>query len=105
MEKKKVEVKRRREYAREFKSEAVNLVKFQNMNISEVARNLGIDGNILRRWVRETNNGSSDNVFPGKGNLPESQARVGELEKQVRRLTMERDILKKAMAFFVEIPK
>ncbi len=105
MEKKKAEGKQRREYTREFKCDAVNLVKTQNMKISDVARNLGINENILRRWIREIEGVPSDAVFPGKGNLPESHARVGELEKQVRRLTMERDILKKAMAFFVELPK
>ena len=104
MEKKKAEAQRR-EYTREFKFDAVNLVKAQNMKVSEVARNLGINENILRRWIRETEGFSSSTAFPGKGNIPEPQARVGELEKQVRRLTMERDILKKAMAFFVELPK
>lgn len=105
MEKKKAEAKQRREYTREFKCDAVNLVKAQNMRASEVARNLGINENILRRWVRESEGVLSNIAFPGKGNIPEPQARVGELEKQVRRLTMERDILKKAMAFFVELPK
>ncbi len=48
---------------------------------------------------------SGQEAFPGKGNLSSQEDKIRQLEQQVKRLTMEREILKKAMAYFVEIPK
>lgn len=106
MSDKKAPKKTRREFTKEFKIDAVNMVKREGMKCSAVAMNLGINPNLLSRWVREFEEAVSPvKAFPGKGHLSESDERMRDLEKQVRRLTMERDILKKAMAFFAELPK
>jgi transposase len=105
MSKQKVSKTTRREFTKEFKLDAVNLVRRQGMKCADIARDLGINSNLLSRWLRESEGLKPAKAFPGKGNNPESDEKMRELEKQVRKLTMERDILKKAMAFFVELPK
>ncbi|MBF0316284.1 MAG: transposase [Oligoflexia bacterium] len=74
----------------------------------DVARNLGVGTSLVTKWVRqylEELRQSNTNAFPGKGHLTPSNEKVKQLEQEVKRLTMERDILKKAMAFFVVHPK
>lgn len=105
MTKQKASKTARREYTKEFKLDAVNLVRQQGIKCPDAARDLGINSNLLSRWLRESEGMKPAKVFPGKGNTTEGDEKLRELEKQVRRLTMERDILKKAMAFFVDIPK
>lgn len=78
-----------------FKISAVKMVTESGNNVSEVARSLGIHRNILYSWKkRYANNG--DKAFIGKGHLTEMSA----LRKQLREVTMERDILKKAVGIF-----
>lgn len=89
---------RRRRFSEEFKQDACNLVLTENRKISEIADSLGINANMLSRWLREK---KSD---PDGEKRHESE-RVRELEAKVKRLEMEKDILKKAMAYFVPIPK
>jgi transposase len=87
----------------EFKREAVRLVTEQRYGVAETARNLGLNVNMLRRWKQEhTVNPSA--TFPGNGNLTPEQAELRQLRDEVKRLRMERDILKKAMRFFVNEP-
>lgn len=80
----------RRSFSEEFKIEAVKLVTEQNYKVAEAARNLGIADNLLRRWMdrhAETND-VTDNE------------ELKRLRAENKRLRMERDILKKATAFF-----
>ena len=89
---------KRRKYTEEFRQEAVNLVTEQGYKASEAARNLGINESMLRRWIRNTTiNNSGD-----KAALSDEQRRIRELEAENKRLKMEREILKKATAFFVK---
>ena len=88
----------RRKYNSEFKTEAVRLV-LNGKSITEVASNLGIHPNILARWRKEYLN-DNKHAFPGKGHLKPEDERFRQLEKQLRDVTEERDILKKAMAIF-----
>src|SRR5262245_51860039 len=84
---------KRKTYTTEFKREAVRLVTEQRYGGAETARNLGLNVNMLRRWKQEhTVNPSA--AFPGKGHLPPEQAELRQLRDEVKRLRMERDILK-----------
>ena len=80
------------------------MVVDQGIIQAQVARNLGIGENLLGRWVADYREAPKA-AFPGKGNLRPDDERLRQLEQQVKRLTMERDVLKKAVAYFAEIPK
>lgn len=95
---------KRRNYTQEFKVEAVELVKNEGRSIGEAAQNLGINSTVLRRWVKDFERDGMDS-FPGKGRLLPEAEKLRQLERENRRLRMERDILKKAIAFFAEVPK
>lgn len=90
---------KRKFYSLEFKQEAVSLVVDQGYSSAEAGRSLGVRGNLIGRWKREIESGES--VFQGHGRLTPDQQRIRDLEVEVRRLRMEKDILKKATAFFV----
>ena len=91
--------KTRRSYTREFKLEAVNLVTQKGYSVAEAARSLGIGESLLRSWKR-THQQQGDQAFPGNGNLPAIEEELRQLRAENKRLQMERDILKKATAFF-----
>ncbi len=93
----------RRRHSREFKQDAVNLVTEQGYTIAEAARNLGVNANMLGRWKREL--GADPEAFRGNGRLSADQEENRRLKYEVRRLRMERDILKKATAFFANESK
>lgn len=86
----------RRKFSREFKLSAVQLVNKQGYSIAEAARNLGIDPANVRGWV-EKYGGEVDTAPAGEGAV---QAELRRLRKENAHLLMERDILKKAAAFF-----
>ena len=90
---------KRKSYTAEFKREAVRLVTEQQYGVAEAARNLGINVNMLRRWKREVAD-SENGAFPGKGRLSPEQEELHRLRTENKRLRMEREILKKAAAFF-----
>ena len=88
----------RRKYTREFKLSAVQLVNEQGYTIPDAARSLGVDPNCVRGWVAKF--GSEPGMAPtGEG---AAAAELRRLRKQVAELTMERDILKKAAAYFAK---
>ena len=91
-------IQQRRKYDSEFKTEAVRLV-FNGRSVREVASNLGISYGMLARWKREFEK-YYDDAFPGKGKLRPEDERIRQLERQLRDVTEERDILKKALAIF-----
>jgi transposase len=97
----------RKIYSKEFKEEAVRLADFSGKPISEVARDLGINANMLRRWRHEQHE-AGERSFPGQGHrqkgtdLEEENLR---LQRELHQVTMERDILKKAVAIFSQNPK
>jgi len=95
---------KRREFTKEFKAEAVRLVLDEGQTQVRVSEDLGIGYTLLNRWVREFRKDGHE-AFPGKGYQTPEQQRISELEKENRLLTQERDILKKAMAYFAETPK
>lgn len=91
----------RKRYTKEFKQDAVRLVTEQGYKQTEAARNLGIDRGMLGRWIKEFQTDESD-AFRGNGKLTAEQEELRRLREENRRLKMERDILKKATAFFAK---
>jgi transposase len=86
----------RRKFTREFKMSAVQLVNQQGYSIPQAAKSLGVDANCVRQWVQTL--GAEAGAAPaGEGAVA---AELRRLRKENARLTMERDILKKAAAFF-----
>ena len=94
----------RRTFTPQFKRDAVRLVVDEGKSITEVATNLGIARSLLQRW-KEQLAAAPREAFPGKGRLPPHAQRVRDLEQRLRDVTQERDILKKALAYFVTDPK
>ena len=91
----------RRQFSREFKVEAVKLVTERGVSISQAARDLDLGETVLRRWVREQTT-DPQQAFPGNGVMKPEQAEIERLRKEVSKLKMERDILKKAAAYFAK---
>ena len=91
----------RRTHSREFKQEAVALVVEHGYSYAAAGRSLGINGHLISRWRRQLEEDASA-AFPGKGKRTAEQQRIHELETECRRLRMEKEILKKATAFFVK---
>jgi len=89
----------RKQYTAEFKREAVALVTKQGYTLVGAARNLGINRDMLRRWKRQLAQDGGV-AFPGKGHQTPEQTELHRIQEENRRLRMERDILKKATAFF-----
>ena len=89
----------RRKFSREFKLEAVRLVRERGVAVAQAARDLDVHENVLRKWVREL---SADPVqaFPGNGQMKPEQLEIARLRREVAKLKAERDILKKAAAYF-----
>ena len=91
----------KRTYTKQFKIDAVKLVTEQGYNLSEAARNLGIDPSVLRRWkIRLETDGAE--AVPGKGQMMPEKQELARLRTAHKRLRMEREILKKAAAFFAK---
>ena len=88
----------RRKFTREFKLSAVRLVNEQGYSVPEAAKSLGVDPNCVRYWIEKF--GQEAGTAPsGEGALA---AELRRLRKENSRLLMERDILKKAAAFFAK---
>lgn len=94
----------RRKYSQEFKLDAINLVKEQGYNQAEAARSLSINPNMLSRWIREHESDPGQS-FRGNGKLTADQLELRRLREENRRLKMEKEILKKAAAFFAQETK
>jgi len=89
----------RRKFSREFKIEAVKLVTERGVSVAQACRDLDLAGSVLRRWMRELT-AAPVAAFPGNGQMGAQLAEIAALRKEVARLRAERDILKKAAAFF-----
>ena len=96
--------KERRFYTKEFKSEAVNLITEQRYEVAEAARNLGVHQSLLGRWKKQSEKDGA-HAFPGKGHMTPEKEELHRLRKEVKQLRMEREILKKAAAFFAKESK
>lgn len=94
-------VQHRRKYDPDFKRNAVQLTEEPGRTVAIVAENLGISKDLLYRWRREQSV-NKELAFSGNGReaLTSEQQKIRELEKRLKNVEMERDILKKAMAIF-----
>ncbi len=94
----------RRQFTQEFKDDAVSLVIDQGYSCAEVARRLGVSDNNVNRWVREYRQRNEIQSADGLSR-EQMKAELKRLHKENKRLEMERDILKKAAAFFANESK
>ena len=93
--------KQRRNYTREFKAEAVRRIAAEGESLAEVARELGLGESLLRSW-KSAPASEGEQAFPGKGNTPAAEEGLRRLRAENQGLRMEREILKKAAAFFAK---
>ena len=91
----------RKKYSKEFKLDAVSLIAEQGYTRSEAARSLDINTNMLGRWMKEFQSDDGQ-AFRGNGKLTPEQEENRRLKAQVKRLQMEKEILKKATVFFAK---
>jgi len=92
-------MKIRKKYGKEFKLDAISLVEEKGYTRAEAASSLGINAPMLGRWIREHQRGEGQS-FRGNGKMTPEQEEVRKLKAQVKRLQMEKDILKKATVVF-----
>ena len=89
----------RRKFSREFKFEAIRLVRERGVSVAQAARDLDLHANVLRKWMKECST-DPQYAFPGHGQLKPEQLEIDRLRGEVAKLKAERDILKKAAAYF-----
>jgi len=89
----------KRTYPREFKLEAVALVKSSGKSVSEIERELGITPGLLAKWKARLK-ADGEQAFPGKGRLKEDEELIRQLKRDNELLRQEREVLKKALAIF-----
>ncbi len=92
-------MKRNQEYTSEFRAEAVKVVLTQGLSIAEAAKRLSVAKGTLGHWVAKAKT-STGSVAPGTRTVAELEAQVSQLRKELAQAHMERDILKKATAYF-----
>lgn len=90
-------------YAAEFKLAAVKMVTDQKLSVAEVGRRLDVPETLIRAWRKAVLAGG-DAAFPGHGNLPPAEDELRRLRAENARLRAERDLLKKAAAYFASPP-
>ena len=92
---------KKQKYTKEYKLGAVKLITDQNYSYAEAGRSLGIAGNLISRWHKEFQAMDKD-AFPGQGQLSPDQEEIRGLRQEIKQLKLEREILKKATAFFAK---
>lgn len=95
---------RRRKFSKQFKIDAVELTLKEEKTVKEIAEDLGIRVALLYRW-RQNHLTAKEDAFPGTGHAKDAESeRIRQLERQLRLVTEEREILKKACAVFMKTP-
>lgn len=84
----------RRKFSREFKLEAVKLVRDRGVSVAQAARDLDVHENVLRKWVREAE-ADPQSAFPGNGQMKPEQQEIERLRRELAKMKAERDILKR----------
>ena len=94
----------RRNYDADYKANAIRLIQIGDRPVSAIAKDLGIEVNLLYRWRREAASvGRGRRAFPGQGKGRDEE--LLRLQRKLRQTEMERDILKKAMTLFVPVSR
>ena len=86
-----------KQYSKDYKEEAVALVREQGYSVPEAAKSLGLASNILYRWKEQI-----ESQLAGKSLSVDERDELKRLRKEVKNLRMEKEILKKASAFFAK---
>jgi transposase len=97
------EKKSRTQYSDEYKSEAVRLVRESDKPVSQIARELGVNANVLHRWVREER--AAEMAGNTRSGVKAEQEELARLRRELARVTAERDFLKRAAAYFAKEQK
>lgn len=90
----------RRGFTPEFKREAAALVVEQGYTVNEACKAMGVGDTAMRRWVEQLKS-EQQGITPSSKALTAEQQRIQELEKRVKRLELEKEILKKATALLM----
>ena len=93
---------KRRKYSREYKIEAVRLVEQSDISLAQVARNLGINANMLGRWRKQFSEHDKE-AFPGQGTARDQE--LARLKRELKQVKQERDFLREAAAYFAKESK
>ena len=93
----------RKTYTREFKLQALNMLTEQGLSVAEVARRLGVTEGSARAW-REAAAEHAASAFPGHGNPTPADDELRRLRAENTRLKAERDLIKRAAAYFANPP-
>ena len=91
----------RRKFTREFKLEAVRLIKDRGVSYVQASEDRGVHTARLRGWVTKFAD-DPQHAFPGNGQMKPEQLEIARLKREVNKLKAERDILKKAAAYFAK---
>ena len=91
----------RRRFTREFKLEAVRLIRERGVSFAQTSQDLGVHESQLRDWVKKFAE-DPQHAFPGNGQMKPEQLEIARLRREVLKLKAERDILKKAAAYFAK---
>lgn len=103
--------KTRREFSPEFKREAVALLETSGRPLMQVATEVGISPSMLRNWRAGIRGGAARSAAPGASSLPslpspaDQASEITRLKRELDRTRMERDVLKKAIGIFAEVPR
>ena len=87
-------------YTPEFRAVAVKLVLAQGLSLEEAAQRIAMPNGTLANWVSTAKRGYAGMVMPGSRTVPELEAEVARLRKELAETRMERDVVKKAAAYF-----
>jgi len=87
----------RRKFTDEFKAETVKLIQTSGRTVSSVAQELNIGGTVVRRWVKQAEASGSTNTL-----VADERAELQRLRRENQDLRMEKEILRKATAFFAK---
>ena len=103
-------MKTRREFSPEFKRETVSLLESSGRPLSQVAAEIGISPSMLRNWRALIHGGTARSRATQSGaspvvSLADQAAEIARLKRELDRTRMERDILKKAVGIFAEMPR
>ena len=91
----------RRKFTREFKLEAVRLIRDRGVSVAQASVDLGVHQSQLRDWAKKFAE-DPQHAFPGNGQMKPEHLEIARLKREVLKLKAERDILKKAAAYFAK---
>jgi len=92
---------KRKKYSKQFKLDALQMYEKGEKSMSQVERELGITAGLLGKWREELQQAKDPGeAFPGNGNLPDSEGRIRQLERENAQLRQEKEILKKVLGIY-----